>query len=140
MLLFSRRKEQEVQSFLLKVVNNSNTELLACQSSDGPRGENRVDLMVVVMIVPLDGKRPRLDRSFPAVTKDFTTTGLSVVLDEAKALDEVIVGFRWQQGMTYVRGEARRMNPIGAGFYLLGVKLHEMAHPADYPGLDRAAF
>ena len=138
MLLFSRKKEHEVQSFILKLVNNNCAELEALM--EGPRLEGRANLVVPVLVVPMEKRRPQLDRTFAVVTKEFATVGVSVVLSEPKAVDDVILGFRWEGAMKYVLAKAKHLNPMGAGFYQLGFQLKEMVYPGDYPGLDNVRF
>ena len=104
MSIFSKKKEIGVQSFILKVVNNNCPELEAL--IEGPRLDRRVNLTVVVVIIPIERKKPALGQSFTAVTKEFSTSGLSVVLSEPRGLDQMVVGFRWEGEMTFVRAAA----------------------------------
>ncbi len=133
MLLFSPRKDQEVQSFLIKLVNNNCPEVRGLD--EGPRLDTRVNLTVVVLVIPLEKKRPAIERVFAAVSKEFNATGVSLVLHEPRAVDEVILGFRFEGAMKFARAEAKHLNPMGAGFYQLGLKITEMVHVADYPAL-----
>lgn len=136
--MFSRRKQQEVQRFLLKVVNNHCAELEAL--AGGPRGERRVRLTMVVLVIPVTHDRPMLHKMFAAVTKEFSTTGLSLAVSEPCALDEVILAFRWESDMKYVRAKAVHLNPMGAGFYHLGLKTIEVVAVGDYPVLEDVRF
>ena len=138
MPLFTKRKELGVQTFILKLVNNNCSELQALL--DGPRLEHRANLTVVVLVIPIENGRPVLRQMFPAVTKEIATAGLSLVLDEPKAPDEVILGFRWESQMNFIRAEAVHLNPMGAGFYQLGLRMTEMVHPADLPELRSVSF
>jgi hypothetical protein len=136
--LFTRDKKRAVQSFILNVVNNNCPELAALV--EGPRLENRVNLTVVVLVVPVENDRPLVGKAFTAVTKEFSTTGLAVVLDGPMGLDEAIVGFRWQREMTFIRAATRHLNPMGGGFFQLGLQLTEVVHPSDVPGLESLYF
>ena len=138
MQLFAKNKKIGVQSFILKLVNNNCPELEAL--IEGPRLEGRVNLVIVVTVVPMEKNKPVLDRAFTAVTKEFSTTGVSIVLDEALGLDEAIVGFRWEAEMTFVRCKARHLNPMGGGFYQLGFQMAEVIHVGDYPELQSVSF
>lgn len=137
-LLFSPRKEHEVQSFLLKLVNTNCPELRAL--AEGPRLETRVNLTLVVLVIPLTKQRPVIEEMFAAVTKEFSTTGVSLVLSEPRAVDEAILAFRFEGGMKFIRAEAKHLNPMGAGFYQLGLRLLEMVHAADYPVLASVSY
>lgn len=138
MKLFAARKELGVQTFILKLVNNNCSELQSL--IEGPRLEHRVSLTVPVLIIPIEHGQPALDRVFPAVTKEIATAGLSVVLDEPRAPDEVVLAVRWQTDIYFVKAKAVHLNPMGAGFYQLGFRLLEMVHPADFPDLRSVQF
>ncbi len=138
MPLFSRNKELGVQSFMLKLVNNNCAELESL--IEGPRLEGRVRLTIVVLVIPVEHGRPVLTQMFAAVTKEFSTRGVSLILNEPRGLDHVILGFRWEDGMKFVHGKAKHLNPIGAGFYQLGLRLTKMVHAGDYPELEKVIF
>ena len=138
MPIFSRRKEQEVQSFICKVVNNNCSELEAL--IEGPRLEGRVRLSIVVLVIPVENGRPAVERTFAAVTKEFSTSGLALVVNDTEVPDESIIAFRWEREMRFVRAEARHLNPMGAGFYQLGLQLTRMVSPSQYPELASVTF
>ena len=53
--LFFKNREHEVQSFILKFVNNNCPELKAMD--EGPRLEARANLTAVVLVIPLEAVR-----------------------------------------------------------------------------------
>lgn len=134
MLLFSRNKAVGVQTFLLKLVNNHCPELTPL--FDNRRDESRVPVCVVTLVVPLENGKPQPEGCFATVTKEFSTTGVSIVLDQPRGLDEVILAFRWEDQMTYLKGKARHLNPMGAGFYHLGIRLSTVVRVDEYPELE----
>jgi hypothetical protein len=136
--LFTPRNDVGVQTFILKLANNNCSELQAL--IEGPRLEHRVNLTVVVMVIPVENGRPALAQRFAAVTKEIATAGLSLVLNEPKGPDEVILAFRWEARMYFVRAKAMHLNPMGAGFYQLGLRMTEMVSPTDYPELQSVSF
>jgi hypothetical protein len=138
MPLFFRRKGVGVQSLVLKIVNNNCPELKAL--IEGPRVDSRVNLVVVVMIVPIEGKRPVVRRAFTAVTKELSATGVAVVLDRPHQLDEVILGFRQEGEMYFVHAQAKHISPMGGGFYQLGFQMTEVIATGDYPELQSLGF
>lgn len=133
MSLFTRNREREIQGFVLKVVNNNCPELRALDV--GPRLDTRANLTVVVVVIPVEGKKIAMGRLFTAVTKEFSGTGVGLVVDQPWALDEVILGFRWEGEMQFVRAEATHLTPMGGGFYQLGMQMTEMVYAGDYPEL-----
>jgi hypothetical protein len=138
LLSASKRKIHEVQSFTLKVVNNTCSELKALM--EGPRLERRVNLTLVVLIIPMERKQPQIKKCFSAVTKEFSTTGISLVLDSPRPLDNLIVGLRWEGEMRFIAARVCHLHPLGEGFYQLGLDLQEMVRAADYPALEKIGF
>ena len=138
MPLFRENKESRVKSFVVKLVNNNCPELQAM--IEGPRRDSRVNLTVVVMIIPLEGKNLRVGGAFTAVTKEFSATGVAVVIDHPCGMDKAVLGFRFEGEITYFRAKARHLSPIGGGFYQLGFELEEIVVPGDYPKLKSLCF
>ncbi|NLS92687.1 MAG: hypothetical protein GXX96_11065 [Planctomycetaceae bacterium] len=134
MLLFSRNKAVGVQTFLLKLVNNHCPDLTPL--FDNRRDESRVPVCVVTLVVPMKNGKPQPEGCFAAVTREFSTTGVSIVLDQPRGLDEVILAFRWEDQMVYLKGEAMHLNPMGAGFYHLGIRLSTVVRVDEYPELE----
>lgn len=120
------------------MVNNNCPELDAM--IEGPRLDRRVNLTVVVMIIPVERGKPVVDEAFAAVTKEFSTSGLAIVFDRPVGLDEVIVGFRCEADMVFISGKAKHLNPIGGGFYQLGFHLTETLNIGDWPELESVSF
>jgi hypothetical protein len=138
MPLFARNKQLRVQNFVMKLVNTNCPELKAMM--EGPRADRRVNLVAVVMVIPLEDSRPQIHRTFTTVTKEFSSTGVAIVLDQAVALNEVILAFRCESEMMYVRAQAKHLSPMGGGFYHLGFHMTEVVSPADYPNLSSVSF
>lgn len=138
MPLFTKKNVSRVKSFVIKVVNNDCPELKAM--IEGPRLDSRVNMTVVVMVIPLEDKALQVGQALMAVTKEFSSTGVAVVLDHPRGMDEAVLGFRFEGEMTYIRAKAKHLNPIGGGFYLLGFDLEEVVSPGDYPKLKSLRF
>jgi len=123
---------------MLKLVNNNCSELEA--RAEGPRLEGRVRLTIVVLVIPVVKGKLVFEQMFAAVTKEFSTTGVSLILNYPRSLDEVVLGFRWERSMQYVRGKAKHLNPMGAGFFQLGMQLTDVVYAGDHPGLEKVSF
>lgn len=134
MPFFTRPHKTDVQTFILKLVNNNCPELRA--ACDGPRGDSRVNLSVALMVVPLEDGCLAMDRAFPAVTREFSVTGLSIILAEPKGLDEMVLGLRMGEERAFVRAQAKHLSPMGCGFFYLGCELIEVLHLSDWPELS----
>jgi hypothetical protein len=138
MPLFSKRKDLGVQSFVLKLVNNNCPGLTA--RLEGPRADSRVNLVVVVMIIPVQDGQIQVGRAFTAVTKEFSNTGVAVVLDRPHQFQQAILGFRFEGQMTFVRAQAKHLDPLGGGFCQLGFQMLDLVAVADYPELTPLGF
>jgi hypothetical protein len=135
--LFTARKDDRVRSFLLKLLNNHCPGLTALM--EGPRIDRRVNLVVVVTVIPLEDGKLQVRNAFTAVTKDFSTTGVAVVLDQPRRLDRAILGFRFEGQTTFILAQAKHLDPMGGGFLQLGFQLTELVSSADYPELESVA-
>jgi hypothetical protein len=138
MPLFARNKESAVQAFVVSLLNQNCRALQ--ERLDGPRLEGRVNLTMVVMVVPVEDKKPLVRRAFPAVTKEFSSSGVAVVIDCPQGLDEALLGFRWRGSITWVRAKAKHLHPMGGGFFQLGFRMTERIQPGDHAELAKLVF
>lgn len=134
MSLFRRDRSRAVRNFVLKLVNSKSLD--SRRVDQGPRLEDRVNLTMVVTVVPLENQRPRIDKSLVTVTKEFSSTGVSVVLSEPHPLDEAILVFSCSAETTFARAKVKHLSPMGSGFFQLGLHMTEIVSVADYPELE----
>ncbi|MCX7426923.1 MAG: hypothetical protein NTW96_15010 [Planctomycetia bacterium] len=134
MSLFRRDKSRAVRNFVLNLVNSKSLD--SRRLGRGPRSESRVNLTMVVTVVPLENHRPCVDKSLVTVTREFSSTGVSVVLAEPRSLDDVILVFSWNSQTTFVRARVKHLSPMGAGFFQLGLLMTEIVAVTDYPELE----
>ena len=87
------------------------------------------------MVVPVEDGRPLLDQAFCATTKEFSSSGVALVLDRPRGLDEALLGFRQRGSTVWLRAKARHLQPMGGGFFQLGCRLTERVQPDDCPEL-----
>jgi len=133
-ILFSQNKDFKVRGLVLKLIN-TNCPALRAQIRD-TRVDSRVNLAVVVVVVPLKDGQVQVEDAFATVTKDFSNTGLAMVIDRPLGLEQAILGFRMGGEMAFVRAEAKHLNPMGGDFFQLGFRLLEVVSTGDYPGLQ----
>jgi hypothetical protein len=137
MSLFCKRQDFVVHGLLLKLVNNHCPKLTAM--FEGPRQDSRVNLVIVALVIPIEKGGLDVSRAFTATTKEFSSGGVSLVLNEPMGLDRAIVGFRVEGEMVFLRAQAKHLEPMGGGFYQIGFLLTEVVSPVDYPELAQAA-
>ncbi|MGA2254087.1 MAG: hypothetical protein ABSG53_05440 [Thermoguttaceae bacterium] len=138
MALFARKEEKGVQAFVVSLLNQNCHALR--DKLDGPRLEGRVNLTTVVMVVPVEEKEPQIRQVFTAITKEFSSSGVAVVVDHPCGPDEALLGFRWRGNITWIRAKAKHLHPMGGGFFQLGFRMTQRLHSADYPELAKLVF
>jgi hypothetical protein len=134
MSLFSKAKKRDVQAFVLHLLNHHCPDLGRLDNDDARR-ETRTNLSLVVLVVPIQKGKPDAEQAFTTVTKEFGTTGVALVLGEPRPLDDVFLVFRHDARITYIRGKAKHLSPIGAGFFQLGIEFVEVVPETDCPDL-----
>jgi hypothetical protein len=95
-----------------------------------------VNLTIAVQIVPYEGNRPVLEQAFGAVTKEFSSTGVSLVVNEPFSCEHAIVGLKWDGELFLIKGEFRHQDPLGAGFWVVGLRLLEVVDVHRWPELQ----
>jgi hypothetical protein len=134
MALFARKKESAVQSFLVSLLNENCRALRDCV--DGPRMEKRVNLTLVLAVVPMERGKPAVRKTFYATTKEFSTCGVALVVDQPCGIDEALLGFRRKGSMVWIRAKARHLHPLGGGFFQLGFRLVERLESSEFEELE----
>jgi len=76
---------------VLKLINNNSPGLTA--RLEGPRLDSRVNLALVVLIVPVETDRPQAGRAFTAVTKEFFQYGRGRGVEPARGTRLGILAF-----------------------------------------------
>jgi hypothetical protein len=89
------------------------------------------------MVVPVEEKKLQIRRAFTAVTKEFSSSGVAVVVDHPYGLDEAVLGFRWRGSISWVWAKAKHLHPMGGNFFQLGFRITERLAPGDYPELAK---
>lgn len=131
MFLFQNRtKLRDVHRLIIAIVNH-NCELVD-DVQQGARTELRVRLTRPVQLVPLQGDRPRFDRTFAALTKEFSTAGLSLATDRPLETDAALLGLAWEERMYFLRAKVKHQDPLGAGFWTVGLELTEVIDPEQW--------
>lgn len=130
MLQLTKRKcQQEVESFLRKVVDKE-------RESDR-RTDDRIEISMVVAIVPLDAQgQPLIDQTFATFTKNISADGISLVTNKRIEESRLLVGFAGKS-VSFVLAEVLHRERLPLGCEKLGLRMTEMVNVADYPGLER---
>ena len=138
MSLFSPNKDFKVRSLVLKLLNSNCPELTS--EIEDSRDDRRANLAVVVAVIPMKDGKIQGDEAFTAVTKDFSSAGVSIVTERPLELNQAILGFRMDGEIAFLLAEARNPNPMGGGLFQIGFHLLEVVSAGDYPGLEAVNF
>lgn len=122
----------------MKILNNNCPQLEAY--SQGEREERRLNLTVATFVVPVRGGSLDIAAANATVTKEFSVSGMSVILDEALDTEEVVLAIQWDGATTYFRGDVKHQSPIGAGLWQCGVQVTEIVPSGEYPELATLEF
>lgn len=137
--LFSKNKiDRSVKGFLIGLLNNNCVEVNSL--IEGDRGDQRINLSIVIGLIPIKDGRPNTDHAYTVVTRDFSASGVSVVLEKPIGFDEAVLAFQSDGMMRFFKAEARHLNPMGGGFYSLGFQLLKETYVGDYPQLGSIHF
>jgi PilZ domain len=138
MSLFSPNKDFKVRGVILKLLNSNCPELVP--EIQDSRGDKRINLAIVVAVVPVENGKLQRDRAFTAVTKDFSSTGVAIVTEQVLRLGQAILGFRIDGEIVFLLAQARHLDPMGGGLFQIGFELLEVVSTGDYPGLEDVDF
>ena len=135
--LFTAPDYRAVQAEILHLVNNNCPSVKAMV--EGPRVEQRVNLTIPVKIVPiLDGQLTPLD-TLTVVTKEFSSGGVSVVVDHPHIPKEAVVVFKSGSKTSFIQAQLKHIDPMGIGFYQCGFQLLKVLPQCDWPTLQEVA-
>src|SRR5262245_38458806 len=109
-----RTKEQEVQRSILRLVNTHCNELEGLR--EGPRLEGRANLTVPAWVVPYEGKKLQIAKAFTAVSKEFSPSGFSVIIQRPFAAQRIVVGFYAGEEKLFFEGDVQHISPLGIGY------------------------
>ncbi len=126
--MFLDKKIQEVKNFVGRLLNNDCPE--------GRRVDSRTMRVVVGFVIPIVDRKPLVDQAFTATTKDFSNTGVAMVVKQAETPEDAILGFHLSAKMVFFRAEFRHTEAMGGGFYQHGYQLFEVVSLQDYPELE----
>jgi hypothetical protein len=130
---FAKQKSLAVKNRILELLNETCSGLAI--KTEGRRIDSRIRRVVVGMVVPIEERRLQTDRAFTVLTKDFSSAGVAIVVNQPQGPEQAILGFRLEGAMSFFRAESRHMEPMGGGFFQIGYQLFEVVSATDYPEL-----
>jgi hypothetical protein len=139
-LLFTSadKRRKEAQGFLTKIINNNCPRMGALR--EGPRDDLRINLTLPVYVVPFDGKNADAGQAASAVTKELSTSGMSIVTRESVSAKQVLIALQWDGATQFFSAEIRYQEPFGAGNWHAGLLVQAMLPVGDYPEVAALPF
>lgn len=128
---------QTAQQFLRRLANARSMDKL--RMDENRRGEARVDFCIGIWVIPIARNLPNLDRTFSAVTRDLSSSGLGIVADRSLLHEQLFLCFPSRSEMKFLRAEVESQRDVGAGWYLLGLTVTELIDIEKHPRLIQFA-
>lgn len=96
------------------------------------RSEDRFNRTIPTLLCPWEHERPLVDESCICITSDLANRGIRLVLNQPFRAESVVLGY-WMDSDEmrepwFFLGEIRRNQPIGGGFWAVGIELTEFAN------------
>lgn len=98
----------------------------------GVRRSRRSNRTLPALLCPWQGGRPVVAEHTFVITRDLSVNGVALVLTQPLHADEFVLGF-WLHHPAmpeplYLLGRKRRLEPLGGGFWTMGVDLVDLIH------------
>ena len=135
MFSFATRTEQnDVQRLIRRIMDASAFSQIHTEGES--RVESRSNGTMSIVLTPCEQGSALLDKSVFAITKDWSSRGLSVITKDRQNSDSVVLGFLIESRPYLLLGKVRTTIPIGGGFWQLGIELMELLRLESSPGLS----
>lgn len=85
------------------------------------RQSERSNYSEVVWLIPLKGKRGDFSQAVPAVSKDLSIQGLSLINNDAVSAPELVVGVPGEHGWSFFHCKLEHCSGLGYGFFQIGL-------------------
>jgi hypothetical protein len=137
-LFHKSNKREEVRRVLHGRVNRAHAQAVSVASL---RGATRGSFTEVVWVVPCDSPATaNFSNVFPTVTKDLSTSGISILHTAPIAERCLIIGLKDSQDRRFLACSRKHCTALGCGFYLIGMLADEVLtlRPGDIDTMAQA--
>lgn len=95
------------------------------------RSDDRLNRAIPTLLCPWEAGRPSVDETTICLTSDLADRGVGLLLNQPTRFEQVVLGY-WtcsdqMPEPMFLLGDVRRNQPIGGGFWVLGVELTQLA-------------
>jgi hypothetical protein len=137
LFLKSRKRKADAQKFLAQMANQ--WTLGRVRVLEERRSEQRATLNVGVWIVPMNESAPEIMQAFVALTRDISSSGLSIITNRSIPTPEFLVGFSSEPEAKFLRTSVLDSKDLGLGWLQLCIEVIGMVDKEDYPQLTEFA-
>lgn len=110
-------QQAEVKRALSSRLNHNCMETLRYQD----RKLHRSHFSEVVWLVPVDGEQADYSQAVPAVSKDLSIQGMSLIHNSPLGSSPLIVGVPGNHGINFFQCNVEHCSGLGFGFYQIGL-------------------
>jgi hypothetical protein len=107
----------EVKRALSSRLNHTTMDTLRYQD----RKAQRSNYSEVVWLIPIEGKHPNYAKAVPAVSKDLSIQGLSLIHNAPLTESLLVVGIPGEHGTSFFQCNVEHCSSLGYGFYQIGL-------------------
>ncbi len=111
-----------------------NTESQFLPDEGDPRWHHRANRSLPALLVPWEEGYPLAQDATYALTKDFSSQGIALVLPHPYRVENVVVGL-YLDAPQFAVAKVRHNAALGGGFWQLGIQILELLELEDYPHL-----
>lgn len=128
----SRKKVTDLHPYVRRLCDLTAPNLATLLGEGGERTENRYNRTIPTLLAPWLHERATREKCMVGLTSDVADRGIGLVLSQPIRADSVVVGY-WISREVMPRpwfflGNLRRNQPIGGGFWKVGIELTEFAN------------
>lgn len=135
--LAARNDRVDVRPYLRRICDLTTPNFAS--PVDDSRSDNRCNRAIPTLLCPFETGNLIIDDCTFALTKDVSDRGIGLLLSAPFKTEDLIVAFWLSRQETespwFFRGTAVRNDPIGGGFWLLGVRLESFLNPRRFKQL-----
>ena len=106
-------------------------------SNQERRLEGRTDSIIGIVVVPIHDDFPDISKAFSAITRDVSTTGISVIANRSILTPEVVICLSGKSEARLLRGLVRYRKELGLGWVRFGMEVTDVLDKSEYPQLTR---
>ncbi len=103
------------------------------------RIEERFSRTLPTLVTPWGENGPVIDQAMFVVTKNLSTTGVSLISQTGIETETLLMVLLNQSEVRFLKGLVRYRRPIEGGFIQVGVELERIVDPCEFPKLRKLA-